>query len=350
MEMGRIEPSILKKYYIYTYRELYNHVNDRLKSIQIPPPPSKRRDLLITVKNTLLAKLAACYNIVNREYTKIIEALEKIESMHPFYQELFKTHVGVEPGELARRFRINRRNMRRIYLDIRSNIKSSLLVRDAITVFRRGLGRILSFYKRNSRVIEKIKEAIIELSKMPDITGELVVIIAGMPQVGKSTLITRLTRARPEIANYPFTTKNIIAGHISMEPYGRIVLLDTPGLLDRPLEEKNPIELKAIHALKHLADKVLFLFDISINRYYEYSQQLRVYRDVEELIGSDKIYPVINKIDATPENTLKKYVGVIEGDTGRKPLLISALRGDGLDQLLEMITGWFWMKNQSRKP
>ncbi len=342
----RIEPSKLKKYYIYSFNELYKLIDNRLKTIQVPPPPGRKRNPLIELKNTLLAKIATTYNIIDREYEKIIEALETTEKMHPFYQELFKIHVGYKPGELVKKMKITRRNLRRIYLDTRNNIKTSLLMRETTTKFKAGLGRLLSFYKRNNKLILKIKEAVKELSKLPDITGELVVIISGMPQVGKSTLIRSLTRAKPEVANYPFTTKTIIAGHIPVEPYGRIVLIDTPGLLDRPLEEKNPIELKAVYALKLLADKALYLFDVSRISYYDYKNQLNVYRDIEKLLGSEKIYPVIHKIDETPKDKLVEYSRRIEEDTGKKPILISALKKTGLEELRRILMDWFWEKTQ----
>ncbi len=172
------------------------------------------------------------------------------------------------------------------------------------------------------------------------------VIIAGMPQVGKSTIIRSLTNAEPEIGNYPFTTKNIIVGHITVKHLGKITLIDTPGLLDRPQSMRNEIENKAILAIKHLADKAVYVFDPSPQSYYTLNEQLRVYREVEELVGSENILPVINKIDITPKQLLEKTHQSITRETGKKPLLISALRGEGLEELKSILIRFFMEKTQ----
>jgi nucleolar GTP-binding protein len=84
--------------------------------------------------------------------------------------------------------------------------------------------------------------------------------------VGKSSLLRCLSSAKPEIAQYPFTTKEIHVGHIEKtEKYitKRFQIIDTPGLLDRPLSKRNEIEKQAIAALTHLADLIVFVLDVS---------------------------------------------------------------------------------------
>ena len=92
------------------------------------------------------------------------------------------------------------------------------------------------------------------------------VVIAGYPNVGKSSILKCLSSAKPKIAQYPFTTKEIIIGHLNKrEGYinKTYQIIDTPGLFDRPLDERNLIEKQAIAALNHLADIILFVFDPS---------------------------------------------------------------------------------------
>ncbi len=337
----------LRKYYIRTYRELYDTVDSRLRSAQIPPPPRKKKDKNLYLKNTLLAKLGIAYNTIDDELRKLIEGTETIEKNHPFYQEIFIMRINESPGKIAKTLRITRRNMRRIYLEYRARIKTAPTPETAVSAFKSGLGRLLSFYKRIGKLALGIKEVIKEITKLPDITGELVVIVTGMPQVGKSTLIKTLTRAEPEIANYPFTTKTIIVGHIDVDKLGKIVLVDTPGLLDRPLEEKNIIEKKAVIALKHLADKALFMVDASPQSYYSIDEQLSVYYSVAGLVGDENTLVLINKTDITPKETLQETTRLIEEKTGKQPLMISALTGDGLEELVEILRKWFMEKIQN---
>ncbi len=346
-----MKPENLRKYYIRTYEELYRYVNERMRKASIPPPPRIRtRDRLVELRNALLVKLGVTYNIISGELDKLAEALRVISNMHRFYRELFVARVGRDPGDLSRRFRILRTTATKIYNEYRQEVKTGLTGGEVVRAFKAGIGRLLSIYRRNEQLIRAVKEALIELSRLPDITGDLVVIIAGMPQVGKSTLLRKLTRAKPEISPYPFTTKTIIAGHMIMEPYGRITLIDTPGILDRPLKYRNPIEYKAILAIKYLADITLYLFDANPQSYYSLEQQLRVYRDVQSILEDREIIVIINKIDITPENILGEAVEKIVAETGRKPLLLSAEKGYNLDKLREILIEKLVEKAQRQKP
>ena len=88
--------------------------------------------------------------------------------------------------------------------------------------------------------------------------------MAGSPNVGKSALITSLSSGEPEIAAYPFTTKQLHLGHF-MNRRRKYQMVDTPGLLDRPMHKRNDIEMQAISALENLGSLVLFLIDESEN-------------------------------------------------------------------------------------
>jgi nucleolar GTP-binding protein len=98
--------------------------------------------------------------------------------------------------------------------------------------------------------------------------------IAGYPNVGKSSLVNTVTAATPEIGAYPFTTKEVTLGHLKIPIYASAnsdrpinyisaQIVDTPGILDRTIEERNEIELRAIAALKTLATTILFIYDFT---------------------------------------------------------------------------------------
>ena len=65
-----------------------------------------------------------------------------------------------------------------------------------------------------------------------------------------------------EVNHYPFTTKRIHLGHFTFRRL-QYQMVDTPGLLDRPMEKRNDIEMQAISALENLGSLVLFLIDES---------------------------------------------------------------------------------------
>ena len=103
--------------------------------------------------------------------------------------------------------------------------------------------------------------------------------IVGCPNVGKSSFIRAVSSAAPEVAGYPFTTKGVIIGHREM-PQGRIQLVDTPGILDRPAEQRNPIERSALAALMDVADVCLFVLDPSEHCGYPIEEQYRLLDEV----------------------------------------------------------------------
>jgi len=100
------------------------------------------------------------------------------------------------------------------------------------------------------------------LRKLPHIDDTFTVVIAGYPNVGKSSFIRRVSTATPEVASYPFTTKGVIVGHRDTGR-DRVQFVDTPGILDRPSDERNAIEQQALSAVMNVADVILFIIDPS---------------------------------------------------------------------------------------
>lgn len=86
-----------------------------------------------------------------------------------------------------------------------------------------------------------------------------------------------MTRADVDVQPYAFTTKSLLVGHTDYK-YLRWQVIDTPGILDHALEERNTIEMQAITALAHLRAAVLYVIDISeVNCLLFLSLSLSVY-------------------------------------------------------------------------
>jgi nucleolar GTP-binding protein len=75
-------------------------------------------------------------------------------------------------------------------------------------------------------------------------------------------LLLQITRADVEVQPYAFTTKSLYVGHTDYK-YLRWQVIDTPGILDHPLEDRNVIEMQAVTALAHLRAAVLYVMDLS---------------------------------------------------------------------------------------
>lgn len=86
--------------------------------------------------------------------------------------------------------------------------------------------------------------------------------------------MNKVTRANVEVQPYAFTTKSIFVGHADYR-YLRWQILDTPGILDHPLDQRNTIEMQSITALAHLRAAVLYFIDISEQCGWTIEQQVR---------------------------------------------------------------------------
>ena len=96
-----------------------------------------------------------------------------------------------------------------------------------------------------------------------------------------------VSRAEVEVQPYAFTTKSIYLGHMD-HTYLRWQVLDTPGILDRPFDEMNTIELQAITALTHIKSAILFFIDISEYCDITIESQLKIFEGLYPLF-SDRV-------------------------------------------------------------
>ena len=119
------------------------------------------------------------------------------------------------------------------------------------------------------------------------------------PPVGHS----QVTRAEVEVQPYAFTTKSLFVGHMDYK-YQRWQVIDTPGILDHPLEERNTIEMQSITALAHLQCAVLFFVDISGSCGFSVQQQVSLFENISPLFANKPLLVVATKIDAQPWETL----------------------------------------------
>ncbi len=174
-----------------------------------------------------------------------------------------------------------------------------------------------------------IGEARDALKTLPDIRAdEPAIVVAGYPNVGKSSFVNRLTNADNETASYPYTTTRIDVGHLE-RGHVRYQLVDTPGLLDRPAEERNAIESQAVSALTHLADAVIVMLDASGECGYPLEDQLELQADIEATFEVP-ILVVCNKADRSTDVEADHYMSVETGE-GVEEMLDAAIEAIGYE-------------------
>lgn len=324
--------------HIRSYSELYESINRRLKKLK----PQLGEQFSSLMKR----KLNYTYTTIHVELTRILKVLSELKSQRAFYIELYRVFTGENISVFENILKKSIKQLRSIYNNILCEIDKSKDRSHEAYVMRIGVARMLSIYRRINRRVLKLREFLSELAKMPDVRGDYVVVIAGLPQVGKSTLLSKLTNAKPEIGVYPFTTKTLIAGHIDIEHYGKIVLLDSPGVLDSPIEEKNIIEYKTILALRYLADHMIYMFDFTENFYYTPREQFNVFFSLKSVLGDKPITVVLNKVDQLTREQINNTVKLIYEVTGLEPTPISALSGVNLDVVKKILVESFIKKTQ----
>ena len=162
------------------------------------------------------------------------------------------------------------------------------------------------------------------------------VALVGSPNAGKSTLLSVISRARPKIADYPFTTIEPVLGMVYR--HGReLVFVDVPGLIEGASEGKG----LGLEFLRHTerVRVLLHLVDGSVENVGE--EYLRVERELQAYPGGldDKpMVPVLNKVDI-PEvkEHLAEKLAELEKVSGQKPSVLSGVTGEGLNDLLDRV-------------
>lgn len=167
-----------------------------------------------------------------------------------------------------------------------------------------------SIMKRQADSLSYLEQVRQHLSRLPSIDPTTkTILLCGFPNVGKSSFLNKVTRADVDVQAYPFTTKSLYVGHTEYK-YQNWQVIDTPGILDRPLEERNTIEMQSITALAHLRSVILYIVDFSEQCGYSIQQQLELYSSIKPLFVKKPVFIVNNKIDIMsrdrlPEETRK---------------------------------------------
>ena len=149
------------------------------------------------------------------------------------------------------------------------------------------------------------------------------VVVAGFPNVGKSSLVARLSSAKPEVAPYAFTTRAIVVGHTDLG-FDRLQVVDTPGVLGRPTRS-NEAEQEALAVVGTQPTIILFVLDPSGSCGYPLADQ-------EALLARWK-----SEFPTTPIVAVETKSDLIRSVSGR--LAVSSVSGEGIDELRREIQG-----------
>ena len=132
--------------------------------------------------------------------------------------------------------------------------------------------------------------------------------VVGYPNVGKSTLISTISNAKPQVANYEFTTLTPKLGVVEVGDYNSFVAADIPGIIEGAAEGRG----LGIEFLKHIERTKTLLYMIDMANHREMLDQYNVLQEeVEKFspeLASRKFAIALTKIDAIPQEDLNEKV------------------------------------------
>lgn len=174
------------------------------------------------------------------------------------------------------------------------------------------------------------REIVLELKVIADVG------LVGKPNAGKSTLLSRLSRATPEIANYPFTTKYPNLGIVRVGQERQFVLADIPGLIEGAhagvgLGHEFLKHVERCKILVHLVEPAPDDQTDPLENYHNIREELRLY---DASLAERPEIVVVTKCELLDAEAVGE---LFEEVHGIKPLQISAVTGKGLPQLLQAI-------------
>jgi GTP-binding protein len=169
--------------------------------------------------------------------------------------------------------------------------------------------------------------------------------LVGMPNSGKSTLLSRCSAAKPKIASYPFTTLNPVLGIVELSGMRRFVMADIPGLIEGAHEGTGLghdflRHIERTRILVHLLDIMPADGSDPLKNYKTIRNELKLHG--RELVEKPELV-VLNKADLDPDG--KICAAIQKRLRGKKAMTISAVSGQGVGELKEKL----WKLIQSKK-
>lgn len=256
------------------------------------------RDPFERFRATEIARVRSVQNSLDSTLERYVRRFPSFDNLPGFYRDLADLLIDVNrTRQSLGALDWARKQINEIADAAAATMKASKREDVILNEKSQAYGRIASVLKQVDRHLKSLDAARNEIRRLPVIdTTVPTIVVAGFPNVGKSSLIREVSTAEPEIANYPFTTKGVAVGHFEVKRE-RYQIVDTPGLLDRDVEQRNAIELQAILALKHLGDVIVFMLDPSEYCGFPIADQEKLLKETKRLFPDTPILVAENKVD-----------------------------------------------------
>ena len=257
------------------------------------------------IRKFYMRKVRFTEDSITEKLESITKNFPKLDDIHPFYADMINILYDKDHYKLALGTVNTAKN---ICQKIASDYVKLLKYGDSLYRCKQlkvaALGRMMTTLKKLGASFNYLEEVRKHLSRFPSIDPtERTLILAGFPNVGKSSFMNKITYADSEVQAYHFTTQSLFVGHTYYKNI-RWQVIDTPGILDRALEQRNIIEMQTITALAHLDACILYFVDVSENCGYSIAQQVSLFDSIRPLFKNKPLVIIANKTDLRKYNEL----------------------------------------------
>ncbi|MBL7057198.1 50S ribosome-binding GTPase [Candidatus Woesearchaeota archaeon] len=267
-------------------------------------------------------KIETVNDVLTSKLAKIIISFPNFDNLVEFYTELVSTLIDYK--ELKKSLGALNWAKKKIPEFSRQFKTSIRKTQDLQSIRRYGkeyYGRISSVMRQIRSNLEFLEETRKIMRNFPTIKEMFTVAIAGFPNVGKSTLLSKLTTSKPDIQSYAFTTTTLNVGYIK-ENTVKIQFIDTPGTLNR-ISKMNEIEQIAYLAIKYCANMIIYVYDLSehytlkdqeqlLENLKEFDKPIVLYLSKTDILDKKKVAAFKKKVQAITDITILKEK-VLEG-------------------------------------
>ncbi|CAD26599.1 similarity to HYPOTHETICAL GTP-BINDING PROTEINS OF THE GTPI/OBG FAMILY [Encephalitozoon cuniculi GB-M1] len=266
----------------------------------------------------------------------ILTDFPRIEDIHPFYGDLINVLYDRDHYKLALgHVNAAKNGIEKVSKEFVKLLKFADSLYRCKQLKRAALGRMASAAKKLGKTLEYLEEVRMHMSRLPsiDLSGRTL-LVCGFPNVGKSSFVRKISRADVEVQPYPFTTKSLYVGHFDYK-YLQWQVIDTPGILDQPLENRNTIEMLSITALAHIKAVVLYFIDLSETCGYSVEEQMDLFNTLNPLLSSNMVI-VLSKSDVLGLSGMEDKKAIMSFLEGKKYMEMSCEKEENIDAVKAM--------------
>lgn len=176
------------------------------------------------------------------------------------------------------------------------------------------------------------KKVILELKLIADVG------LVGFPNSGKSTLISKISSAKPKIADYPFTTLEPNLGIVKYKDFQSFTVADIPGIIEGASQGKG----LGHQFLRHIERTriILFLIEITSKNFQnDFDVLMNELKSYSPKLTQKRILVSLSKADLVDPKKIKNVLNIKIKGMKEKPFVFSSISGQGLIELLDILWG-----------